>query len=246
MHQNHDILKKTFKTYIFVVGSLILFLIVLLFLPINSDIKWSIFLIIVVILFIISIYFRPRIEYYAQQKRMDDLIETSLPPIASPIEANSDGWISNLQMMGFVLNKEFKDYYLAHRVHLDSSNIVTKRGILEVIVYIRNQELQYTDDRFNRVIRQIEDEYAKSKNKYHHYSILIIKSGKLLTEDIKKAVHEVYFNKSNHRFITIIHAFAIEKTKQIYFLQSETKSPNLFYEEAIKVLKETLAIESQK
>jgi hypothetical protein len=242
MKENKRILNQIFKTYITIVISMIVLLIALLFIPMIPDVKWSIVLVVFVILFVISLYYRPRIEYYSAQSRLDQLVETSNPSIASPIEVASDAWITQIQSMGFILNKEFKDYYLAHRIHLDASNIVTKRGILEVIVYIRNQEILYTDDRFNRVIRQIEEEYSKSKNKYHHYTIFIIKSGDNLTEEIKKQVDEVYFNKSNHRFITIIHAYALRKTKQLYFLHSDTDAPNLFYKEASLILKETIGI----
>lgn len=245
MMNHKQILKRMFRTFLILIGSIFSMLIVVLFLPIQSDWKWSILLILFVVLFFIAMYYRPRIEYYSTRSRLDELMQTSNPPIACPIDVASDPWISNLQRMGFILNKEFRDYYLAHRIHVDVSNIVTKRGILEVIVFIRNAEIQFTDERFNRVIRQIEEEYAKTKNKYHHYSIIIYKSGDSMNDEIKKAVDEVYFSKSNHRFITIIHAYAIRKTKQIYFLHSDTKSPNLFYQEAVKVLKETLGIESK-
>jgi hypothetical protein len=242
MNENKQKLKKYFSTYITIVISMTILLIVLIFIPLIPDVKWSIFLVVFVFLFVISLYFRPRIEYYSAQSRLDQLISTSNAPIASPIEVASDPWITNIQQMGFILNKEFKDYYLAHRIHSDASSIVTKRGILEVIVYVRNQDILYTDERFNRVIRQIEEEYSKTKTRYHHYTILIIKSGDVMTEETKKQVDEVYFNKSNHRFITIIHAYAIKKTKQLYFLHSDTDSPNLFYREASFVLLETIGI----
>lgn len=242
MNENNRILKKTFLTYLVMIGSLIGLLIVLLFLPLIPDVKWSIFLVVIVILLIISLYFKPRIEYYSHQTRMDELLLNSNPPIAAPLEISSDAWMVATKNMGFIFNKEFKDYFLAHRIHMDSTSIMTKRGILEVIVYIRNSDLNYTDDRYNRVIRQIEDEYAKTKNRYHHYTIFIIKSEDQFNDEIKKSVDEVYFNKSNHRFITIIHGCAIQKTKQFYFLHSDQKSPNLFYQEATQVLKEIIGI----
>lgn len=233
-------LNAIFKGYLTAVILLILGMISVIFIPIPIDYKWSLFLIGVVVLFIISLFARPRIEYYGQQSRLEALVSTANPPIPSPIEINSDAWIARIQSMGFVLNKEFKDYYLAHRVHQDPSSLVTKRGILEVMVFIRNQSIPYSDDRFNRVIRQIEDEYVKSKTPYHHYTILIFKLGDDLSDEIKKNVHEVYFNKSNHRFVTILHAYGIRKTKQLYFLHSETSSPNLFYDEAVRLMKETI------
>ncbi len=237
MEQN----KKLYRRYLISFFASFLFfiiLIVFIFLSnISSNLQLSLLLLVLVLLMVVFIWFRPRLYYHAVEMRFLRLKELSLPPINVKHELSSKTWLTYLSKKQFRVFQEQEHYIILHRFTQDGTSFVTKSPMLEIIIVIRDEKLNFDHPVIAQKINELEKDYLVTKKvRIVNYSIVQIKYGTQLTDEMKDMVDQVVFDKHGNHHVSVVNGYYSTSDKTLYFLHSKKYVPTLYYQYVVDLL----------
>ncbi len=231
MEQN----KKLYRRYLIAfLASFLFFILLIIFIflsNLSSNVQLSLLLFILVLMMVVFIWFRPRLYYHAVEMRFLRLKELSLPPITVKHELSSKTWLTYLSKKQFKVFQEQEHYIILHRFTQDGTSFVTKSPMLEIIIVIRDEKLNFNHPVFAQKINDLEKEYIVTKKvRIVNYSIIQVKYGLELTEEMKEMVDQVVFDKHGNHHVSVINSYYSTNDKKFYFLHSKKYVPTLYYQ----------------
>ena len=233
--------KKLYRRYLIAfITFIVIFmtLIIILFVSnISTNLQLSLLLLILVLLLIVSIWFRPRLFYHALEISFAKLKEQAQPPIAVKHELSSKSWLTYLTKKQFSVFQEQESYIVMHRFTQDATTFVTKSPMLEVIIVIRDEKLKFNHPVFAQKINDLEKEYLKTRKiRIVNYSIIQMKYGENLSDEMKEMVDQVVFDKNGNHHVNVINSYYHTQDKTLYFLHSKKYVPTLYYQYVVDLI----------
>lgn len=210
-----------------------------LFIPLSTDIKLSIVLVLTIIFIGVFLWFKPRIVYYATVYQWFRLKEGQEPTKRIDLDISTT-LIQTLEEKSFKTIKNTDTLSLSYR-YLKSHQLETKRGSLEAVVYIKDEKITFNDQQIHRIINQIEETLKTEKKRFLNYVIIQFKAVKEITPDLINEANQVAFDKHSAVRVSIINALYQKDTQEIYYLHNKTYSPNFHYTYAISLLESLLS-----
>jgi hypothetical protein len=197
----------------------------------------SLLLLILVMLIIVGIWFRPRLFYHALEMSFIKLREQSIPPISVKHDLSNKTWLTYLTKKQFRVFQEQESYIVMHRFTQDSSSFITKQPMLEVIIVIRDEKLKFDHSVFAQKINELEKEYLTTKKvRFTDYSIVEIKYGNTFSSEMKESADQVVFDKHGNHHVTVINGFYHTEDNTLYFLHSKKYVPTLYYQHVVDLI----------
>ncbi|MFA5036184.1 MAG: hypothetical protein WC479_03315 [Candidatus Izemoplasmatales bacterium] len=202
----------------------------------SVDLKLSLVLVLLIILLIILMWFKPRLFYYSQQFAFIRLKNCQNPPIATKYDLSIGLWIAYLIKLKFIIFSDSDAFTMVYRIVKNTHQTIIHRSMLEILVVIKQPTMTYTDANITKTINRLEDDCAKRKQSYRNYSILLIKTGPVLTEAEKNLTDQVVFERQVGYNIVTINGFFNTETQKLYFLHSDKFYPTIYYKYAVDLL----------
>jgi hypothetical protein len=233
--------KKLYQRYLisfFACIVLFIGLIIFIFVSrLSTNVQMSLLLLILVMLLIVGVWFRPRLFYHALEMSFIKLREQSLPPVSVKHDLANKTWLTYLTKKQFKVFQEQESYIVMHRFTQDSSSFITKQPMLEVIIVIRDEKLNFDHPVFAQKINDLEKEYLTTRKvRFTNYSIVQIKYGHVFSEEMKERVDQVVFDKHGHHHVTVVNGFYHTEDKTLYFLHSKKYVPTLYYQHVVDLI----------
>jgi hypothetical protein len=146
-----------------------------------------------------------------------------------------------------LIDQEFSLFYKSEAFSLfgrytrDRKQFHLRRPMLFVYVIIHQQNIGFQDPSITREINRLEDSLYKEKKHIVNYTVYIAKEGQTMSKKTQEACDYVTYTKVGARSVVNINLFYETKPGSVYFLYSDTYSPNAYYRYAVSVLKELIA-----
>jgi hypothetical protein len=231
---------KKFKIYLFsLIGFFILgygSLIVVMFLPITIELKLSYALIVILVVFVVSVLIRPKIYVLTIASHFTKLKEGQNSLIKTKYEIPGVSWENNLYRQDFKSYGVFDNLSSFYHISF-GDDIIMKRGLLEVINVIKDDQLSFHDGTITSMVHDIEDYLNRNKNKYTHYLIINIKFTDELSNEQIDLADQVAFEKHKNHHVSIINVYVIRKTNEVYFLHNDNHYPSIVYKKGVDLIK---------
>ncbi len=223
-----------FITYtVIIVGSIV----ALLVSPIDTNITLSIVLILLIAMIGGVFFFRPRIMFHTESIQYYRLKERQGPPLKLKKSPATKDFYDTLRQYNFEPGFSSNEFTIFKWYAKDSKQPVIKRPMLVIYVMIHESSMSFQSPKIIKEINRLENALYKEKKKITNYTVFVVKSGLTLTTDIRNACDYVTFSKVRSRSIININAFYEIQTKSLYFLYSDTFTPNLYYQYGVDLLK---------
>lgn len=230
--------RNLFLKFFITVSMFILAGIVLLIAPWSNDIKMSAFLFLLILLLIITIWFRPRLHFHTRQLKYARLTEHPRPPFTAKHDLSSTSWVN------FILKKEFSVFQdsnlftMLHRLVIDKKNYATSKPLLEIIILIKEERMGFNHSLIDKSIAELQQDYQNRKIKVRNYTFIQLKYGETLTVEMKEKVDQVVFDELNGCHTTVVNIHYQTLSKTLYFLHNNRYAPSPFYTHAVELIKE--------
>ncbi|MBU1141084.1 MAG: hypothetical protein KKG64_01030 [Firmicutes bacterium] len=203
----------------------------------TTNVKMSIFLILLILLLTATIWFRPRLYFHAMQMSYAKLKDAPHLPIQSKYDLSSKTWLSYLTKKSFKVFQENETHILLHRYTRDSKNYVTKNPMLEIIILIRDEKMDFDHQIITKTINTLEDDYRIKKIRFTNYSLIQVKYGEVMSDEMREKVNQVVFDRQNGHHITVVNGFYETNLKTVYFLHNKKFVPSLYYKYVVDLFK---------
>jgi len=203
----------------------------------TTNVKMSVFLILLILLLVATVWFRPRLYFHAMQMSYEKLKEHPHLPIVTKHDLSNRSWLTYLTKRSFKLFIENESHVVFHRFTQDPKNFVTKNPMLEIIILIRESKMDFDNLNITKTINMLEDDYRVKKVKFTNYSLIQIKYGDPITDEMQEKVNQVVFDRQNGSHITVINGYYETETKKLYFLHSKKYVPSLYYKYVVDLFK---------
>jgi hypothetical protein len=244
MEESYIIARKKHKKYLLL---FLLYLFVFIFiaviiflLNISIDKKLSLFLLFLIVMLVIIFWFKPRLFFYSQQTSFFRLKLNQEPPIDIVFSEISQNLLDHLKSKFYKIHVNENDLLILHRYTKDSTEFVVKNPMLEILVFIKNNDIPFNSKKITRSINDLEDYYLKNKINFRNYTILEFKYASSINSNQLKEIDDVTFDKQGSRHITVINTLVNRKSKKAYFLESQLSNPTIYYSYGVKLIKELL------
>lgn len=241
MDQDIKKYKVMHKLFITVIISTYVLIFVTFFTPISIDIKLTIAILLVLALLVFSILMRPKlfilsIAYHFQKiKEQPHMIVKTNYNLAEP------DWTHVLEKKGFNHFKTFVEYALYYRINVDPNDLLKRKGILEVVVIIKDEAVDYHDDRLSNLVNDIEEVLNQKNEKYFHYAVFNLKFSEFITDDLMEKADQVIYEKHKNHHVVVINGIFTEKTYELYFLHNDDYAPTLLYASTVQTIKKIIS-----
>jgi len=215
--------------------------IVLLFLSsLTTDKKLSLLLVVLILMLFLAFWFKPRFYYYTQQIKYLNLKKLKNPPLKISSFNLNQIFLAKLTKNAYQIFTDNDRFLVFHRYTQDNDAYVTKKTMLEILIFIKDTTISFQADQINKTINLIEDDYAKKKIKYTNYSIIEIKHSKKVDEANINEVDNITFDVESGRHISVILVYIDQCQQEAHFLYSDLFTPNIYYSYAVNLVKEIL------
>lgn len=237
--------KKSFrKNFIlfFIVILLFVGLIGLIFaLPIKENLKISFAMLVLLIMIVVLILFKPRLTFSLERIMYFRLIENQGEPLKNAQRLGSTVFLRRIKDFGFESHLKTNDFTIYSYYAKDRKQAHLKRTMLLIYVLIHQQNISYQSKEIVKEINALEDNLYKNKKRIFNYTVFIAKEGQTLTPQIKSSCDFVSFSRAGKRYITNINIFHDLEKNSAYFLYNNNYAPNSYYRYAVDILKNFLA-----
>jgi hypothetical protein len=211
-------------------------IIVVLFLPLTVEFRLAYAIVMIVLVFLVSILLRPKIYILSIASHYEKMKENQNEVFQSAYEIPSAEWESNLIKFGYHPFADFANLTSYYQISNDEGNIL-KRGVLEIIHFIKDENMGFHDDKMTQMVHDIEDKLMQNNKKYLHYLIINVKVTNKLSEKMKDKADEVAYEKHRNRHVSIINVYVLKPTHQIYFLHNDNYYPSIVYQKGVERIK---------
>ncbi|PKK96700.1 MAG: hypothetical protein CVV58_04990 [Tenericutes bacterium HGW-Tenericutes-3] len=236
----NEMRKKHQRLFIGFVATILLFAVLTALVLISSwniNVKLSLFLLLLILLLIATIWFRPRLYFHAMQMSYEKLKEHPHLPITTKHDLSNRSWLTYLTKKEFKLFIENESHVVFHRYTKDPKNFVTKNPMLEIIILIREPKMDFDNLNITKTINMLEDDYRAKKIKFTNYSLIQVKYGSEITDEMQEKVNQVVFDRQNGSHIIVINGYYETDTKKLYFLHSKKYVPSLYYKYVVDLFR---------
>lgn len=231
--------KIKFKHLIFiwvVLFSIIVLNILLYWLNDNEFFNTVILFISIIILLFTLIVEKPLIEDLDMKHRYQKLLQTSkgVTPVLPLFEQSlvpkllSDGFTQQIS------NELFTIFYKITPSITRKSMI--KTGVLILVTIIHKNSLDLYSELIEKEHKKIWNSYEKI-NRLNKQLSIQFKRFSELTEDIKNDLNRIICYKQGDNYLVNINCGYIESKKALYFLHSDSFSPNYYYQLGVEQIK---------
>ena len=222
-----------FLSLVIIIGLFIAFTI-----PKNLS-PWTniLFFLILIPLFFLSLYFKPKIDHLNRQERLLLLLEEEQFPVKFKQDVYGRHWPQNVLTKGNYLRKEDNDEFLVlYKTDKDPYKPKRKKQrILEVIVIFKKETSSFSDFNLNAIINDLEKEHLLNLKQKR---IVVLKF--MPVENFhEKTIHKVkdidYRKVKNAYYLTLNVAINI-KSKQALYVDGENAAYIFYYNYLKKLL----------
>ena len=214
-------------TCVFILG-----MIIIIVLPIDLQIKLSLFLLFCILALIAFIYIRPRITYFNQVYAWLKIKETINPPLASNLKLNERSVSEKMLHKAYQIIANSDDFTIFYKYIAPNKELIHRKGTLQFFAIIKNEHIGYQNSEISKYIEHVEKDFYHKKMKFKNYMVFIGKYGTSYTDEIKKQTEQVVFDHHGLFHISTIPFFYHVSEKTYTFLYSDTFSPSVFYKGA--------------
>lgn len=205
-------------------------------LPIDENYQVLISMILLLLLLVGMMMFRPRLMYYKESLMYYRLKEKQDPSITMKQSPISKEFSNKLINEGFTKSSSSDSFTMYTKYLKDRKQFHLKRSMLMVFILIKTEKTSYQDKEIIKQINLLEDSLYKEKKRIFNYTVFIAKEGPTLTPQIQESCDYVSFSKVGARSIVNINLFYEINSKSCYFLYSDSYSPSSYYRFAVQVL----------
>lgn len=214
------------------VGAFIFFLVY----PFNDDIKYTVSIVILIVLVGFGLWIKPRIDIVNMHLAYQKLYNLAKPQKIS-VKAPFDDLKARLVQNEYTLEYNDDKLSLFYKIDINTKG-ASRRGILMAFV-IYKEDISFENKYLEKAINHLENTARDRKDKFIHYGIMQIKAGTHDEKSIKDA-YQTRFDRVQMRHIVLINAL-VDKNGNTAMLFSEDYSPTIFYKhvgnEMIKLIK---------
>ena len=129
------------------------------------------------------------------------------------------------------------DHFLYYRAKKDHIKKMLRGYILEIVVYINNEDSEFYLSIVDEQVQKIQDMLRKDKKKVEKLLITQIKTIKELDDKTKQYIKEIVFIRSQTGIISTINVGLHYDSNKAVLLYSDTYSPSLYYKYQVEEIK---------
>ena len=203
----------------------------------STELKMTVFLVLMIALMMLTFWFRPRIFYYNKMYAFLKLQKHAAKPVPTKHELLSEHWANYLSKKDFRFSRDYGSFILMHRLVRDERIYSARQVMLEIVVFMKNPELSFRSPDIVQAVNDLEDEYRQNKASFRHYSIIQVKAGETFDQHIKDAVDQVTFDSHGRQHVHVLNAYYIKSTQEVYFLHSDDYYPTAYYQYIVNLFK---------
>ncbi len=203
----------------------------------SVDLKMTLFLVLMIVLMLVTFWFRPRIYYYNKLVGFYKLKQHAAKPVPTKHELLSERWANHLSKKGFRFSRDYGTFILMHRLIKDERIYTARQVMLEIVVFMKNPDLSFQSPDIVQAVNDLEHEYRQNKTSFRHYSIIQVKAGETFDENIQAEVDQVTFDNHGRQHIHVLNAYYIKSTGEVYFLHSDIYYPTAYYQYIVNLFK---------
>ncbi|MFU8793023.1 MAG: hypothetical protein ACNA7K_03275, partial [Acholeplasmataceae bacterium] len=240
MDQDVKKYKVMHRVFITVIISTYLLIIVTFFTPLSSDIKLSIAILLVFLLLVFSILMRPKLFVLSIAYHFKKIKEQPNMIVKTNHNLATADWTHVIEKKGFKHYKTFVEYALYYRINLDPDDLLKRKGILEVVVIIKDDTIDYHDDRISALVNEIEEVLYQKNETYFHYAVFNLKSFDAITDDVMETADQVIYEKHKNHHVVVINGAFNESHYELYFLHNDAYAPTLLYASTVQTIKDII------
>ncbi|MFA5560388.1 MAG: hypothetical protein WC964_01280 [Acholeplasmataceae bacterium] len=205
-------------------------------LKLNEDMKLSIILGLSVVFVGVALWFRPRIVYYATVYQWIRLKEGKELVKKTDYNLASAAFVQRIIEQKFKPYKDNQDFLIAYRHIRDPKELALKRGSLEVIVLLKDDNATFENPFVSNAINQIEESLRTDRKRFSSYVVLQIKLVDEITGELIEKADQVVFDKHSFVRVSVINVLYANKTKSLYYLHNKEYYPSFHYQYALSLL----------
>ncbi|NCU33113.1 MAG: hypothetical protein EOM23_09335, partial [Candidatus Moranbacteria bacterium] len=200
--------------------------IVVLFLPVSLEFKLSYALIAIVVVFILSVLLRPKVYILSIASHFSKMKENQNPMIHTAFDIASESFEKHLYHKGYQSFGIFDNVSSFYQISY-GEDIIRKRGILEIINVIKDDDLGFHDGIITSLVHDIKNHIGSQKKKYLHYLIINLKKTSHLSNEQIDQADEVVFEKHRNHHVAIINGFLDTTNQKLYALANDYHMPSI-------------------
>lgn len=198
----------------------------------------GLFVFLLVSLFVTS-WASNRLNYISNLSYATKISSNSGDPLKISRVNNTKKLYQYLEEHEFTKYRNDDSHYLFYRLTKDTIKKAFSFYMLEVVVYINKDEIDFYLDQVNDEIDEIKDIFFKDKKVINRLFVTQFKEVDTLDEKTKKDIAEIVFIRTKHHIISTINV-GIFNDELAVMLYSDTYSPSLYYKYHIEQIKDML------
>lgn len=224
--------QRQYLTILILLSTLIVTNVIFMIIKLDEYLVSTLLLIALILLLLLLFYFKSSFDFYSRKYHYAKLLIEAENPIKLKKTYSIDDIVTMLDNNGYQVFSNDKKYIFLYKVA--NKNKSKKRRILYATLIFLDPNLSLNDPETNKYFSNLEDSLLK-KEKYMHRIFYQININDKI--DVKEA-NNVYFVSSRYENYIFINVLLNNTNKTIYYLHSNTSSPNRFYTLATDNLKE--------
>ncbi len=232
--------KQFTRTYLIYIGVFIGFVglaILLGFIITDNNLEYLVFLLLIVILMIVSVYFKSYLDRIQNVSYLIRLMKNASDPLELNHMQELPIFEAYARQKGFSLYAQGKQHKVFYKVDKDHIRSVSRKYILQVIVLLDKNEPIFFSDKADDDINKLSQELLNKRMKVSRLLITQVKPIDELDESTKNALKEIVFYRSKREIISVINVGIHKPSNKAVMLYSDTYSPSLYYKYHVEQLK---------
>ncbi len=196
-----------------------------------------IFFVVLIPLFALSLYFKPKIEYLNHQYYLLKLLDEEITPTTYKQNVFSKTWPQSVLTKGkYKRHKNTNDYYLLYKVDKDPYRPKKKSyQTLEVILIHKHKNTNFNIEEVKNDLKELELEHLKNTT---NKSIVLLQFMEVdnFNEETTKQIKEVAYYKSKKTFYLTLNIGINTNTKEALYVDGENKLYINYFSYGLKLI----------
>lgn len=203
---------------------------------IDLNILDTIYLFVVVAVFILLVIFKNKINYYVYRYNYLLMLEDNLPPLKTKKAIFSPNWLEMFTNEGFIKHVNTSKYSIYYQITNKKSPYKDFGKTLLCIVINKNVELDLYSRTIQNKIKEIYEKIEKDYPRLKKEVVIQFKEYEKFDEETKKDLQKVLAFKQDSFTLINISVGYFPKTKTVYYLRPKNRYPNKYYYLACKLI----------
>lgn len=203
----------------------------------NSPYGGLVFFIVLIPLFVLSLYFKPKIEYLNHQYYLLKLLEEPITPVKYKQNVFDKTWSQSILTKGkYKRQTNNDDYLLLYKVDKDPYKPKKKSyQTLEAILIHKHQDVNFNNENIKNDLKVLEETHLKN---FRNRSIVLLQFMEVssFSEETIKLIKELAYYKTKGTFHLILNIGINTKTKEALYVDGENKLYINYFSYGLKLI----------